>query len=58
MATVTFDSVDLAVRILMTFHNYNIEGRLLKISFLKKSFSVEQKESQNSALDKIMKQQQ
>lgn len=35
MALACFDSVDAGIRIITTFHNYNILGRFLKIAFAK-----------------------
>lgn len=35
MALVCFDSIDSAIRIITTFHNYNILGRFLKVAFAK-----------------------
>lgn len=35
MAHAEFDSVSLAIEIIIKFHNYNIEGRYLKLSFSK-----------------------
>jgi hypothetical protein len=35
MALACFDSIDAAIRIITTFHNYNILGRYLKVAFAK-----------------------
>lgn len=35
MAHAEFDSVSTAIEVIVTFHNYNIEGRYLKLSFSK-----------------------
>ena len=35
MAHAEFDSISLAIDIIIKFHNYNIEGRYLKLSFSK-----------------------
>lgn len=35
MAHAEFDSISTAIDIIIKFHNYNIEGRYLKLSFSK-----------------------
>jgi len=45
MALACFDSIDSAIRIITTFHNYDINGKFLKVAFAKYNLMVNQNQS-------------